>query len=130
MGIRVAVIDDCRDIVDTTCLALQSAGHDVLPLYTAEDIVSELLLFGPNALLMDMMMPRVTGLDAIKFVRDESRLALMPAICMSSMTRPKDKAAALRAGFDLYLPKPVAFGALIELLNCVDVPPAPNLRAV
>ncbi len=131
MSLRIAVVDDNRDTVDSLAVLLECYGHQVLRLYSADGIVSALADFRADAVVMDLAMPRITGLDAIKRVRGEPSISRLPAICITGLTRPQDRKAALEAGFDAYLMKPHSIRDLFHVLDgVIKAPGSANTVAV
>lgn len=120
MTLRVAVIDDCHDTADSIGALLNIKGHLTLCLYTAEQLVPQLLHFGPDLLIMDAAMPGVSGLEAIRLIRAEPRLSSLPSVCVSGRSRPQDKTEALHAGFDVYFLKPDVLDSLARLIDSFD----------
>lgn len=118
-SLRIAVVDDNRDTVDSLGVLLECYGHEVLRLYSADHVVTALAAFRADAIVMDIAMPRITGLDAIRQVRGAPSTASVLAICVTGRTRAQDRKSALDAGFDAYLVKPHAIRDLLTVLDGV-----------
>ena len=67
--------------------------------------------------VLDVMMPDVTGLDVLRFMRNQPALAKIPVIVVSAKSMPSDIRTGLEAGASIYLTKPVAF---LELKKAVE----------
>ena len=62
----------------------------------------------PDLVLMDIRMPDLTGNEALKLLRDDSRTAELPIVAVTSSTMRGDEERFLTQGFDGYLPKPIS----------------------
>ena len=71
----------------------------------------------PAAVLLDLMMPDISGLDVLHFMRRDPRLAGIPVIIISAKGLPSDVKKGLDAGASLYLTKPVSFTDLREAIE-------------
>ncbi|HWH73134.1 MAG TPA: response regulator, partial [Methylibium sp.] len=71
----------------------------------------------PDLLLIDLMMPGMNGLQLLAAVRREPALNGVPCIALSANAMPEEIDAAMRAGFDGYLVKPVAADTLLAELD-------------
>ncbi len=74
----------------------------------------------PDLVLMDVQMPEMDGLEAIRRLRADARTAGLPIIAVTALARPEDRIRCLEAGADSYLSKPVSLkyltGQIVELL--------------
>jgi CheY-like chemotaxis protein len=71
----------------------------------------------PQVILMDINLPGISGLKALKILRDEPATAHIPVIALSANAMPRDIAKGLEAGFFRYLTKPIKIKELMETLN-------------
>lgn len=112
---RVLVIDDEPEMRGVLDLGLAQHGFDV---QTAADGQAALAIlrtgWRPDAIVMDVMMPKVDGMTLIPMVR---RLTEAPILMLSARTEVPDKIAALTAGADDYLGKPFDLGELAARLH-------------
>lgn len=69
-ALRVIVVDDEPMIADTLALVLQSRGHSVRAAYCGEDAVAMLPSFMPNAVISDVMMPGISGIELAQYIAD------------------------------------------------------------
>ncbi len=79
--------------------------------------MKQLLHEKPDAVLLDVMMPDITGFEVLRFVRREPKLAKLPVIIVSAKSLPGDIEKGMEAGASVYLTKPVAF---LELKKAVE----------
>ena len=70
----------------------------------------------PSVILSDLKMPRCSGIDLVKWLRQQDKFRTLPFIMFSSSDQPSDVARAYQEGANWYLAKPSAFGELVEML--------------
>jgi CheY-like chemotaxis protein len=71
----------------------------------------------PNLVLMDIQMPEMNGLDAIRTIRAELSLSHIPIVALTALAMPGDREQCLAAGANDYLSKPIQIERLTEILN-------------
>ena len=71
----------------------------------------------PDIILMDVQMPRMDGLEAIKRLCADSRTALVPIVCVTALGMADDRERCLNAGANEYLCKPINFRTLTSTIN-------------
>jgi CheY-like chemotaxis protein len=75
----------------------------------------------PILILLDLKLPRRSGLEILSWLREQAALRRIPVVILTSSTVPNDIDAAYDRGANSYLVKPVAFDALSEMLKNVNV---------
>ena len=117
--LRVIVADDDRDTVNTLGALLRSVGHHVYGVHNGREVLPAVLLLRPDALILDIAVPGMSGFAVAQQVRHaflDVRRPLMIAI--SGMWKDaSDKLIAQQVGFDHYLEKPCAPDDVIRLLQ-------------
>jgi signal transduction histidine kinase len=119
-GRHVLVVDDDPDLREYLRRQLEQAGATVS---TAPDVDVGLRLLRDQdvtVLVSDIEMPGTGGLDLIKSVRQQKANAHLPAIAVSAHVRPDDAKAAIEAGFDLHLAKPVDMAQLVTAIDALS----------
>lgn len=71
----------------------------------------------PDVVLMDIQLPDVDGVEALRRIRTDVRTALMPVVAVTAQAMDGDRERFLRAGFDAYLSKPIDIRELLGLLE-------------
>ena len=119
--LRILVVDDDRDARELLSRLLEEAGATVEIAASAEEALAKLAATAPNVLISDIGMPEVDGYELIRRVRahPEELTATTPAIALTAYARKQDADAALGAGYDHHLPKPVAPADLIRAIKTV-----------
>jgi two-component system, chemotaxis family, CheB/CheR fusion protein len=116
-GLRVLVVDDARETVNSFQLLLELEGATVFPAYGGEEALGIVQREEIDLLLSDIGMPGMDGHQLIRAVRAMPRYAALPAIAMSGYGRPDDVRAALASGFTRHMTKPVAIDRLLQTIG-------------
>lgn len=117
--LRILIADDERDTVDGLALILGNEGHVVRAVYTGKDVLSALSLFRPDAVIVDIGLPGVSGYAIAQAIRNsftEIRRPLLIAITGLWKEVP-DRLVAEQVGFDHFLLKPCKPDELLRLLG-------------
>ena len=96
---------------------MRLSGYAVLKSYGAEPAISLITEKKPDAIVLDMMMPDLSGVDFLHRIRGNPDLADIPVIIVSARTLPQDIQAGLEAGASIYLTKPVTYQQLSEAVQ-------------
>lgn len=112
---RVMVVDDNRDAADTLSTALQHAGHRALAAYGGPAALTAAREFRPEAVLLDLGMPGMSGFEVANELRKSSPDLLI--VALTGWGQPKDRIATSQAGFDHHLTKPVSLDVVLQLLS-------------
>ena len=76
----------------------------------------------PDAILLDLHLPRLDGYGVLRALRADPRTADVPVIAVTADAKPDDRAHGLAAGFDGYVTKPVRFEELATLMESLAAP--------
>src|SRR5262249_20023816 len=101
---RVLIVDDDHDIIQGADLRLRAAGYDTLTASDGEQGVAAAVNNTPDAILMDVRMPRLDGLGALAQLKQRAETRDIPVVVLSASLR--DQRAALDAGARYFLTKP------------------------
>lgn len=115
---RVLVTDDDEFFANTVALVLRNEGMIVRTLNDPNIILDTMQEFPPDMLLLDVMMPGITGFEVCRMLRQIPRWQDLPIIFLTGQTGVEARVEAFRCGGDDYLPKPVVNE---ELLTRVKV---------
>lgn len=108
MAERIFVIEDDENIREIINLALVSNGYEVVQFDNAIDALAEIDKNAPDLAIFDLMLPKMSGLDAIVKIRETNNE--LPILILSAKDREIDKVNGLDSGSDDYMTKP--FGIL------------------
>lgn len=106
----VAVVDDEPDTNEMIAEMIRLSGHEVMRCLDGRSAVQQITRETPDLVVLDVMMPDLSGLDVLHYMRRDPRLKHIPVILLSARSRPEDVQEGMRAGAAIYLTKPVAFG--------------------
>jgi two-component system KDP operon response regulator KdpE len=115
-GARVLVVDDEQQILRALQTSLRGAGYEVETADTAERALAAAAMRPPEAVILDLLLPDGTGTDVVRELRTWSSA---PVIVLSAVGEEREKIAALDAGADDYVTKPVGIDELIARLRAV-----------
>jgi two-component system cell cycle response regulator DivK len=90
---------------------LEYAGYDVRVARTAEDGITLAVKEPPDLVLMDLQLPGIDGVEALRRLRDSPRTADIPVVAVTAQAMKQDRERALDAGFDGYVEKPISVRA-------------------
>ena len=93
-----------RDVLDY-------AGYDVRVARTAEDGITLAASEPPDLVLMDLQLPGIDGMEALRRLRESPRTAGIPVVAVTAQAMKDDRERALDAGFNGYIEKPISVRA-------------------
>ena len=115
----ILLVDDEPDLIEMIEYALTAEGFRVL---TARDGAEGLAVAEaerPDLVVLDIMMPRLNGVELTERLRENAQLRLVPILMLTARTGEGDEIAGLEAGADDYLPKPVSTKRLISRIRAL-----------
>ncbi|HKU72690.1 MAG TPA: PAS domain S-box protein [Pyrinomonadaceae bacterium] len=120
-GLRILVVDDEADTRDLLKQGLEFCGATVKVVGSAAEAIDSLKISIPDILISDIGMPETDGYDLIRQVRQltPQRGGKVAAIALTAYTRVEDRLQALRAGYDMHVPKPVELTELVAVAASV-----------
>jgi len=113
-GLRVLVVDDDEDVREALLSILLFFGADGCAVECAADARDLLADVDFDVLLSDIEMPDEDGYGFIRSVRRARRTAHIAAAAVTGRVAPDERAAALRAGFDVVVGKPLEIATLVD----------------
>jgi CheY-like chemotaxis protein len=112
---RILVADDSETILLLMQTRLEMAGHAVITAADGQEVLDAVAVSGlPDLLLLDAMMPRKSGIDALRELRGGG--AEIPALIVSAHQNPGDADAPTDLAIDGYITKPIDFDLLLETI--------------
>jgi DNA-binding response OmpR family regulator len=112
----ILVVDDDRKTVDLIRLYLEKDGYHVLLAYDGRQALDIARRSRPGLIILDLMLPRVDGLDVCRILRTESRV---PIVMLTAKTTEDDKLLGLDLGADDYITKPFSPRELVARVRAV-----------
>ena len=114
---RILVVDDNIFNIKLVQAAMIPSNREVLIAYDGAEGIEKAKLEMPDLILMDIQMPKVNGIDAMKEIKKTGGLEDVPIIAYTAYAMTGDREKLLQDGFDDYLEKPVAISNLVEIVN-------------
>jgi len=114
---RILVADDEHDAVLTLTALLRDDGYEVRGVYRGDSVLDAVAEFAPDAVLLDLGMPHMSGYQVARELRERYASARPVLIAVTGRTQAFDRALAKLAGFDHYVTKPYDPKALLELIQ-------------
>lgn len=111
------IVEDERDAAEMFAEMMRVTGFDVISLYSSTPAISAIAVEKPDLVILDIMMPDVSGLEVLRYMRREPALKDIPVILVSAKSMPADIQEGMEAGASNYLTKPIGF---LELKNAVE----------
>lgn len=120
----VVIVEDEPDTAEMFIEMMRLAGYQVYNSYAGAPAIALIANKKPDAVILDIMMPDLSGLEVMKFMQRDPSLAEIPVVVVSAKTLPTDIQAGLRAGAVNYLTKPVTFSdlkqAILDAIQSAD----------
>jgi class 3 adenylate cyclase len=113
------VVDDIADNVEILRTRLASLGYEVVVAGDGAQALAKARETLPDLILLDIMMPRIDGLEVVKRLKADAALPFIPVILVTAKVEPKDVVMGLDAGGDDYLSKPIDHGALVARVRAM-----------
>lgn len=114
---RILIAEDEPDIRDLIKFTLNFGGHEVIVTSNGEEAFLKAQETIPDLILMDVRMPRMTGYEACKRMKEIDRLRHIPVVFLSAKGQESEVQAGLEAGAVEYILKPFAPAMLTERVN-------------
>lgn len=110
---KILVIDDDARNLKLAVTVLEQVGHEVLSTDSGSDGIHSARLNKPDLVLMDVQMPGMDGITALKSLRSEPRTAGLTVVALTALAMKGDAERLLAAGFDGYIQKPIQYKQFI-----------------
>ncbi len=115
--ITILIVEDEPDTAEMFAEMMRLSGYRVLKSFGGAAAMGMLQRESPDAVVLDLMMPDISGLEVLRFLRRDPRLENIPVIVVSAKGLPSDIKDGLDAGASMYLTKPVSF---LDLKKAVE----------
>lgn len=102
---RILMVEDDDGLASVYVNRLQAEGFDVRRVNNGEDALSTALSYKPDLILLDVMMPKVSGFDVLDILRNTPETANLKVIMLTALSQDSDKKRAQELGADDYLVK-------------------------
>ena len=107
----ILVVEDNERNLKLVRDVLEYVGYDVRVARTAEDGIALAVKERPDLVLMDLQLPGIDGMEALRRLRESPRTADIPVVAVTAQAMKQDRERALDAGFNGYVEKPISVRA-------------------
>jgi len=115
---RILVVDDEPDTLGLIELTLQTAGFSVKTAANGDQALAILLNDTFSLVLLDIMMPGMTGFDLLEILR-ERQVKIPPVVLLTAKSRQEDREMGEKLGTAAFLTKPTTRGELIDTIRSI-----------
>ena len=130
MNPKIMLVDDNPNVLRVVSYALESAGYDVLTAETGAEALKQIPAERPNLVVLDVMLPDMTGLQIAHQLRSKVETANILIVMLTGKDQIPDKIRGLQSGADAYIVKPVEASTVVakiaELLEARSIAGAPS----
>ncbi|MCX5685224.1 MAG: response regulator transcription factor [Planctomycetota bacterium] len=116
---RIIIVEDERDMADLVAARLRKEGYQVDAAYDGAAGLDAVRAHPPDLVLLDIMMPVLSGTDVLAELRRDPRTAGVPVVMMTAKGREADVVAGLKLGADDYIAKPFSLAVLFARVEAV-----------
>jgi DNA-binding response OmpR family regulator len=110
---KVLIADDEPNIVTALEFLLQKSGYEVMVAHNGDEALQRVESFGPDLVLLDVMMPRISGYEVCRRMRERSDWRHIKIIMLSAKGREAEVSKGVSLGADLYVTKPFSNNELV-----------------
>src|SRR5476651_954896 len=110
---RILIVDDNETNRDILMARLGPHGYDLKQAADGEEALAAARSLLPDLILLDVMMPKIDGIEVCRQLKNDAAMPFMPIILVTAKADSKDVVAGLEAGADEYLTKPIDQVALV-----------------
>ena len=114
MGRRVLVVDDDSQNAYLVRFILEKRGYEVAVVHDGEAAVDAVTTFGPDLVLMDMLLPKMSGQEATRRIKRSPDSASLPVVALTAFSMKGDRERILDSGCDGYMSKPIDPDTFVE----------------
>lgn len=129
---KILVVDDEPDVTELVAYHLRAKGFQVETLNDSTASIAKARVLLPDLIILDIMMPHLSGLQVCRILRSDPKLARVPVIFLTAKSEPADRIAGFEGGADDYLPKPFSPKELVlrveAILRRLAAPPPASGR--
>ena len=109
---RILVVDDHEDNVELLRARLEARGYQIESARDGLEALERVDARPPDLILLDVMMPKLDGIEVVRRIKGDPRLPFIPIILQTALDATEDKVEGLDAGADDYITKPIDFAEL------------------
>ncbi len=116
---RIIVVEDERDMAELVAMRLKREHYDVDTAHDGVDALRKIRSSPPDLVVLDIMLPGMSGTDVLKELRTDPRIASTPVIMLTARSEESDILLGLHLGADDYVTKPFSMSVLTARVAAV-----------
>jgi two-component system cell cycle response regulator DivK len=113
----ILIVEDNERNLKLVRDVLRVKGFETIEAGTAEEGIELAVARKPELILMDIQLPGMNGIDALKVLRGKAETATIPIIAVTASVMQQDRTLITEAGFDGYIGKPINIKEFLESVN-------------
>lgn len=115
----VFIVEDEESAANLAKIILEQEGYRVLIASTGQEAIDTLKEIQelPNLVLLDILLPKVNGIEVCKWIRSEQRFKDIPVVIFTALVQEEDRIEGLNAGANEYLTKPFSIDKLLDIIK-------------
>ncbi len=113
----VLIVEDNAKNLKLVRDILQHQGHQTLEAMTGEEGIRLACQHRPDLVLMDIQLPDIDGITALRRIREDASLDAMPVLAVSASVMPDEQQKIVASGFDDYITKPIVLRSFTETVQ-------------
>jgi two-component system cell cycle response regulator DivK len=118
----ILIVEDNEKNLKLVRDVLQVKGYETLEAGTAEDGLRIARGHAPDLVLMDIQLPGMSGIEALKALRADPATAALPVVAITASVMQQDRQEIMRAGFDGFIEKPINLRGLLDTVQKAMLP--------
>ena len=116
---KILVVEDDKSISDLISLHLKKNNFEYLVVHNGEDALSHLDNFMPDFIILDWMIPGLSGLEVLRRIRNKQEYKNLPILMLTAKNSEQDKIISFESGLDDYITKPFLPSELIARVKAI-----------
>ena len=113
----ILIVEDNEKNLKLVRDVLQVKGYKTVDTTTAEEGIKVAVEKKPDLILMDIQLPGMNGIEALKVLRADPATSAIPVIAVTASVMQQDRTLITEAGFDAYVSKPISIKEFLEAVN-------------
>jgi two-component system cell cycle response regulator DivK len=113
----ILIVEDNEKNMKLVRDILQHRGHQTIEAVTGTDGVRLARERHPDLVLMDIQLPDIDGIEALRRIRGDASLDIVPVVAVSASVMPDEQQKIVRSGFDAFITKPITLKPFVETVD-------------
>jgi len=102
---KILIADDDPFLIQIYSTRLTKDGHQVISCTDGQTALEQITAVKPDLIVLDIMLPKISGLDVLTSIKTDKQLAAIPVVILSNLTHPEEQTEAKNRGADQFLAK-------------------------